>query len=132
MKEDKAEAFHTTTAQGLFLTKRARPDIHTGITFLCTWVCDPNEEDWEKIIKLMKCLNGTRDLDLTLCADQLNILKWYVDTAFAVATKLCYGPSFLWRNKVTRLMRIFSTKTTRVQFCWRKMVERVQPSNHMH
>ena len=84
LKKDKAEAFHTTTAQGLFLTKRARPDIHTGIAFLCTWVWGPNEEDWEKIIQLMKYLNGTRDLVLTLHADQLNMLKWYVDTAFAV------------------------------------------------
>ena len=38
LEKDKAEAFHTMTAQGLFLTKRARPDIHTGIEFLCTWV----------------------------------------------------------------------------------------------
>ena len=32
----------------------------------------------------MKQLNGTSDLDLTLHADKLNILKWYVDTPFAV------------------------------------------------
>ncbi|KAL7561167.1 hypothetical protein ACA910_011988 [Epithemia clementina (nom. ined.)] len=32
----------------------------------------------------MKYLNGTRELVLTLRADQLNILKWYVDAAFAV------------------------------------------------
>ena len=50
LKKDNVEAFHTTTGQGSFLTKRARPDIHTGIAFLCTWVWDPNEEDWEKII----------------------------------------------------------------------------------
>ena len=79
------KAFHTTTAQGLFFsTKRARPDIHTGIAFLCTQVQDPNEEDWEKIIQLMKYLNGTRNLVLTLHADKLNILKWYVDSSFAV------------------------------------------------
>ena len=33
LKNDKAEVFHTATAQGLFLTKRARPDIQTGINF---------------------------------------------------------------------------------------------------
>ena len=84
LEKDKAEVFHTTTAQGLFLTKRARPDIHTGIVFLCTQVWDPNEEDWEKIIQLMKYLNGTRNLVLTLYVDKMNILKWYVDTSFAV------------------------------------------------
>ena len=32
----------------------------------------------------MKYLNGTRDLVLTLHADKLNIVKWYVETSFAV------------------------------------------------
>ena len=32
----------------------------------------------------MKYLNGIKDLVLTLHADKLNILKWYVDTSFAV------------------------------------------------
>ena len=61
-----------------------KQDIHTGIVFLCTWVQEPNEEDWEKLIRWMKYLNGTKDLVLTLSADQLNILKWYVDAVFAV------------------------------------------------
>ena len=71
-------------SQGIFLIKRGRPDIHTGIAFLCNWVQDPNEEDWEKHIRLMKYLNGTRDLVLKLSADQLNVLKWFVDAVFAV------------------------------------------------
>ena len=45
LEKGKAEAIYTTTAQGLFLTKRARPDIHTGVAFLCSRVWDPNEED---------------------------------------------------------------------------------------
>ena len=32
----------------------------------------------------MKYLNGTRDLILTLSADKLNCIKWYVDASFAV------------------------------------------------
>ena len=48
------------------------------------------------------------------------------------ATTIMLWTSFLWRSKVTRLMRIFFTKTTRVQFCWRKMVGRVQGNNHVH
>jgi hypothetical protein len=79
-----AETFHTTTAQGLFLTKRARPDISTAIAYLCTRVREPTVKDWEKLIRMMKYLNGTRDMVLTLSADGLNVLKWYVDAAFAV------------------------------------------------
>ena len=48
-------------AQGLFLTKRGRPDIQTGIAFLCTRVQQPNEEDWEKLMRLMKYMNGTKE-----------------------------------------------------------------------
>ena len=55
LQQDKAEAFHTTVAQGLFLTKRGRPDIHTGIAFLCTRVQQPNEEDWEKLVQKNWC-----------------------------------------------------------------------------
>jgi hypothetical protein len=32
----------------------------------------------------MKYLNGTRDLRLTLSADKLNCIKWYMDASFAV------------------------------------------------
>jgi hypothetical protein len=39
---------------------------------------------WNKLVRLMKYLNGTRDLRLTLSADKLNCIKWYVDTRFAV------------------------------------------------
>ena len=58
--------------------------IHLGIAFLCTRVQQPNEEDWEKLIRLMKYVNGTRELVLTLSAEQLNIMKWFVDAAYAV------------------------------------------------
>jgi hypothetical protein len=44
----------------------------------------PNESDWQKLIRLMKYLNGTRDDKLILSADKLNVVKWYVDTSFAV------------------------------------------------
>ena len=42
-----------------FLLRDERPDIHTEILFLFTQVQDPNEKDWEMLIRLMKYLNGT-------------------------------------------------------------------------
>ena len=45
---------------------------------------DPNDGEWEELIRLMKYLNGTKYLVLTLGAEWLNILKWYVDAAFAI------------------------------------------------
>jgi len=36
-------------------------------------------DDWEKLLRLMKYLNGMRELVLTMSANALHILKWYVD-----------------------------------------------------
>jgi len=80
----RAEMFHTTTAQGLFVSKRACPDIQPTIAVLCTRVKDPTEDDWDKLVRLLKYLNGTRNDILTISAEDLRVIKWYVDVAFAV------------------------------------------------
>jgi hypothetical protein len=38
----------------------------------------------DKLVRLMKFLNGTRELKLTLSADNLHCIKWYMDASFAV------------------------------------------------
>jgi hypothetical protein len=80
----RAYIFHTFVAKGLFACKRARPDIHTTIAFLCTRVRAPTEEDWEKLLRLMYYLNGSKDEVLFLAADDLHVVKWYVDASSAV------------------------------------------------
>jgi hypothetical protein len=80
----RSEIVHTFVAKGLFLYKRARPDIQQAILVLCTRVKDPNQADWEKLMRVMKYLNGTRNEYLTLSADDLRVVKWYVDASFAV------------------------------------------------
>jgi hypothetical protein len=84
LNEERADAYHTMVAKALFLCKRARPDIQPTIAVLCTRVKGPNEADWAKLEGLMKYLNGTRELKLTLSADNLHCIKWYVDASFAV------------------------------------------------
>jgi hypothetical protein len=73
---------HPTKA--LFTCKRARPNIHVAVTLLCTRVRDPNEDDWKNFIRLLEYINGTRDEGLTLSANALHVIKWYVDASFAV------------------------------------------------
>ena len=84
LDKQRAEAFHTTVAKGLFLCKRARPDIQPTIAFLSTRVLSPTEIDWKKLIRLLEYLNGTKDLKLRLRADNLRVIKWYVDASYAV------------------------------------------------
>jgi hypothetical protein len=78
----RSEIFHTFVAKGLFLCKRARPDIQQAILVLCTRVKDPNQADWEKLMRVMKYLNGTRSEYLS--TDDLRMVKWYVAASFAV------------------------------------------------
>ena len=84
LDKNQKEQFHTTVAKGLFVCKRARPDIHETIAVLCTRTQKPNESDWKKLLRLLKYCNGTRDDVLILSADNLRVIKWYIDAAFAV------------------------------------------------
>ena len=84
LEKQRSEEYHTFVAKGLFACKRARPDIHPTIAVLCTRVKKPNEDDWTKLNRLLKYINGTRKDKLILSADDLHVIKWYVDCAFAV------------------------------------------------
>ena len=81
LEENEAGKYHTITAKGIFLCKRARTDIQTTSEFLTTSIKKPDKDDWKKLQKLLQYLNGTKDLDLILKANHLNILNWYIDTS---------------------------------------------------
>ena len=71
-------------AKCLFLCKRARPDIQTAVSFLCTRVKCPDEDDWKKLKRMFQYLRGTRELVLTLEGEDLRVIKWWVDASYAV------------------------------------------------
>merc|ERR1712232_698096 len=75
---DKKTEFHTTVAKCFFLCKCARPDIHTAVTFLTTRVQAPDQDDWKKLLHLLKYLKGTQELELTLVAEGNGalVVKW--------------------------------------------------------
>jgi hypothetical protein len=43
----------------------------------------PKEDNWRNLNRLLKYINGSRKDKLTLSADNLHVIKWYVDCAFA-------------------------------------------------
>ena len=45
---------------------------------------DPNESDRNKLIRLMKFLNGTKHKKLRLSMDNIKCIKFYINAAFAV------------------------------------------------
>jgi hypothetical protein len=54
------------------------------VSFLCTRVGKPTLQDDEKLLRVLKYINGTLDLTYKLGADNLERLKIWVDAAFAV------------------------------------------------
>ena len=83
--EKEKEIFHRTVAKALFLCKRARPDIQTVVSVLCTRVKNPGKQDWNKLVRLIKYLQYTIDDDLVLKASRDDWgINWHVDPAFAV------------------------------------------------
>jgi hypothetical protein len=117
----RANVFHTFFAKGLFACKRARPDNHTTMAFLCTHVREPSEDDWEKLLRLMQYLSGSRDEVLFLAADDLHAMKWYVDASFAVhkdfrnhtGCAMSYGTGF--PTTVSRKQKLIQYRS---RTCW--------------
>jgi hypothetical protein len=84
LDEEQKEFFHATVAKLLFLCKRGRPDIQTAFTFLCTRVQQPTKHDYNKLSRVIKYLRLTKDPVLRLSANNLTIIKWWVNAAYGV------------------------------------------------
>ena len=52
--------------------------------FLTTCIKDPDEDDWGKLNWVIKYLNVTKYLKLTLSIDNSGVLKWYINASYAV------------------------------------------------
>lgn len=84
LQEQKNCLFHMTVAKLLFLSKRARPDNMTVISFLCTRVQCAAHEDQCKIDYILGYLQLTKQEKLVLCLSKLFMIEAYIDVAFAL------------------------------------------------
>ena len=64
LDKSKVEQFHIFVAKGLFAFRQACPDIH--------------------LVHFIKYCISTCDDKLIISVDNLHVLKWYVDSSFAV------------------------------------------------
>ena len=83
LTDEDAMFFHHNVAKLLFLCKRARPDVQTAITFLSTRVKHLGHDDYKKLARAMKYPWKTITLPLTLEADDLRLVHWWINGAFA-------------------------------------------------
>jgi len=78
------EIFHSLVAKLLYIAKRARPDILLAVIFLTTRVKFPDLDDQKKLLRVICYLKQSRDLVLTLGADEIEQIRIYIDASHAV------------------------------------------------
>jgi hypothetical protein len=83
LDEREATIFHNFVAECLFLTKRARPDMSAAVAFLTTRVKGPDQDDWKKLVRMIRSLRGSVNLPLILRADSVPIPKWWINGSHA-------------------------------------------------
>ena len=54
------------------------------MAFLTTRVKRPDEDDWEKVKRVLQYLYGTKNMPLNLTVDNLQSTKWFIDAAHGV------------------------------------------------
>jgi hypothetical protein len=88
LDKDQAETFVHIVMQLLYLSQRARPDIHTAVSFLCGRLTKPDEDDYKKLAHVVKYLDSTTNLPLVLASDDTGRIFWWVDASYAVHTDM--------------------------------------------
>ncbi len=81
--DEQRKFFHMTTAKLLYLAKRARPDILTVMSFLCTCVKALTEDDLHKLSHTLGYLCSTQQSVLVLKPTKPMQVESYIDAAFA-------------------------------------------------
>jgi hypothetical protein len=84
LDKEKADLYVHIVMQLLYLSQRAQPDIRTAVSFLCGRLQQPDEDDYKKLARVMKYLDGTVDMPLILAADASGKIRWWVDASYAV------------------------------------------------
>ena len=87
-------------------------DIQTAVAFLTTHVTAPDEDDYKKLARVMRYLRGTKTMPLTLEADNLQLVKWWIDGAFANVPHWWHSQS--WKGRDNR--SVHATKVDNPKF----------------
>ena len=72
------------TAKILYVTKRARPDLETTVSFLMRRVSNSNAGDWGKLLRALGWLKRTKSGIRIIGAQSLTDVYTWIDAAYAV------------------------------------------------
>ena len=84
LDQARKDLFVHLVMQGLYLSQRGRPDIRTAISFLCSRLKCPDEDDYKKLTRLIRYLRHTLSICLVLGKDDTGVLRWWIDASYAV------------------------------------------------
>ena len=80
----KSESFHSIVAKLLWIMKRARPDLETAVSFICTRVSKSDGDDWKKLRRTLVLVKCTIDDVMIIGAENLTKIFTWIDAAYAV------------------------------------------------
>ena len=84
LSKKKQDIFHSVVARLLWMMKRSRPDIETAVSFLCTKVSCSTEEHWEKLRRVLKLVQQTKEDKRAIGAQNLEELNTWIHTSYTV------------------------------------------------
>lgn len=76
--------FHSVVAKLLYLAKRTRPDILLTVSDLASRVTVANQDDMGKLNRMLRYLNGHKQMSLHFRGDGDMTLRAYIDASFAI------------------------------------------------
>ena len=84
LDQARKDLFVHLVMQGLYLSQRGCPDIRTAISFLCSRLKCPDEDDYKKLTRLIRYLRHTLSICLVLGKDDTGVVRWWIDVSYAV------------------------------------------------
>ena len=87
LNETEGKQFLSMVMKLSFLAQRSRPDLLTATASLTTKASKPTEQDKERLLHLLRYLNGSKEKGLCLRPGKSLDIKLYVDASFAEEPK---------------------------------------------
>jgi hypothetical protein len=89
LSEKDQDCFHSTVAKLLYLAKRVKPGLLTGISYLTTRVKKANIDDVKKLFRIIDFLRGNKDCGIKLpirenYRENILAIRAFIDAAFGL------------------------------------------------
>ena len=84
LDQERKDLFVHLVMQGLYLSQRGCPGIRTAISFLCSRLKCPDEDDYKKLTRLIRYLWHTLHMCLVLGKDDTDVVRWWIDASYTV------------------------------------------------